>query len=144
MSWKRWELVLLLGVLAVLGWGASDAMASTLTVVTTPVKSIVATVQEVGWYVAPLLFVGMLFHAHHQGGISLGVILEIVGVVLIVAIVVYASDIITWIRPQAAAASTGLLLVEAPLALWEVFGPQLLTWASLTLGVRYVRRARRV
>lgn len=111
--------------------------ANTLPVIVTPVKNIVATVQDVGYAVAPLLLVGMLFHAHHSG-INTAVIVEVCGLILILAIVVYATDIIAWIKPGSAAASTGL---EAPLVLWQVFGGQVISLLSLTEGIRRVRHA---
>lgn len=110
--------------------------------ITTPVKNIVAAVQEIAWIVVPLLFVGVLFHAHHRGGIDMAVIMELVGLVLIAAIVVYASDIITWIKPGQAAASVRVPSAEASLLVWQVFGGQWLILAALTWGIRRVRYAR--
>jgi hypothetical protein len=121
---------------------ATSADASTLTMVTTPVKNIVATVQEIAWYIAPLLLLGVLFHVHHSGGLSVATLVEVVGVVLVIAVAVYAQDILTFIKPETAAASA--LGAETPLVLWQAFGTQGLTLAALTAGIRYVRRARRL
>jgi hypothetical protein len=120
-----------------------EAEAATMTTITTPVKNIVATVQDVGYVMAPLLFVGMLWH-YHRGGFGVGTIIEIVGIVLIVAIIVYASDIITWIRPASAAANTLLASpVDASRTLWDIFGGSVRTLTALTMGIRYVRRGAR-
>jgi hypothetical protein len=117
------------------------AHASTLTMVTTPVKNIVGAVQEVAWYLAPVLLLGTLYHAHH-GGIGIATLIEIIMMVLVIAIAVYAQDILAWIKPGAAAAATPGF--TAPLLLWQEFGQQWMALAALTIGIRHVRHARRV
>jgi hypothetical protein len=133
-----------LAVISLLWAAMGSANASTLTMVTTPVRNIVATVQDIGYIMVPVLFVGMLWH-YHRGGFGIGTVIEIVGIVLIVAIIVYASDIITWIRPATAAASSDVQAsVEGALTLWGLIGPRLVGLASATMGIRHVRRPRRV
>lgn len=132
-------------VLGCLLVGQVEAAARAIPVITTPVAQIVDTVKMIGWIVAPLLLVGTIFHAR-VGGIGFATVLEVVLVILVIGIVVYADEIILAIKPGVALASPSLM-VEGALVLneWQEFGRDLLAVVSgLAWGMQHVRHARRV
>jgi hypothetical protein len=135
--------LLVLAVLGIFWCLLGSAEASTMTMITTPVKNIVGAVKEIGYYIAPLLLVGVIVHYRH-GATGMTTFVEVVVTIAIIGIVVYADDIITFIRPAAAAAHPLVPSLEAPLILWQAFGTQALGLASLTVVIRHLRRARQV
>jgi hypothetical protein len=129
---------------ALLSCGQAEASARALKVMTDTATSWSDTIKTIAWILAPCLIVIAIFTAR-QGGHGMAIFWELLMVLLMVTIIVFADDIVTAIKPGSAQAATGLLPTALPA--WSVLtelGRQLLTLAALTQGVWHVRRARRV
>lgn len=110
--------------------------------ITNAATAVSDTIKTIGYLVAPVLIICAVYEARQHAGF--GVMFSIVGVIIVVGIILFADDIVGFIKPGAAAASTGSLLPIPSLAGWWEIGQQLLSISSLAEGIRRVRRAGRV
>lgn len=140
MWWKRYGLVVGLALVAV---GLSDVVpagAQGIQGVVTAGQMVKDTVQTVVVMLGSLLVIGGVIEMRH--GASFGSIaLAFFGVVLIVAIALFADEIIALIKPGAAAGWTAAALPQP--AYGDGIGQVLEQWGWLalsTIGIRQLRR----
>lgn len=121
--------------------GPSEAQAATKGIqgIQTAARSMLDTVQMIGYFFAVILIIGLVVSIRHESGV--GVIVSLLFGGVSAAILLGAEDIVNFIKPGAASAFTGGLLPGPDLlqAWWEL-GQQVLTISGLTVAIRYGRR----
>ena len=127
-----------------LAWeGLAEGATRGIPGVTTAATMVGDTIRAIAVIIAPVLIIAALYEARQHAG--LGIVFSIFGVLLCVGIILFADDIVGFIKPGAAAAFTGTL---APHALawgsWWQLGQQLLSVGALAEGIRRARHARGV
>ena len=140
MWWKQYGLVVGLVLVAV---GASDvlpAAAQGIQGVVTAGQTVKDTVQSIVYMVGSLFIIGGVLDMRH--GASFGnVAITFLAVIVIVAIALFADEIIAIIKPGAAAGWTIDTFPHA--TAWNEVGQVVEQWGWLALGTMGIRRLRR-
>jgi len=128
----------------VLGWWLPlEAATRGIPVITTAVTQVADTVRAVGYVLAIVLVIVAAYEYRQHSG--MGIMFSLVGVIFVAAIVVFADDIINFIKPGAALAFsggidprhlTGSAVSETSQILWPL--------VLLTQGIYRVRAPRRL
>jgi uncharacterized membrane protein YgdD (TMEM256/DUF423 family) len=132
-----WHGVGLLALLGLLAAGPLEATTRAIPGITNAAAQVSDTIKTIGYLIAPVLIICAVYEARQHAGF--GVMFSIVGVIVVVGIILFADDIVAFIKPGAAAASP--LLPSPTLAGWWDLGQQCLSVSGLAEGIRRVRRA---
>ena len=127
-----------------LAWeGMAEGATRGIPGVTTAATMVGDTLRAIAVIIAPVLIIAAIYEARQHAG--LGIVFSIFGVLLSVGILIYADEIVAFIKPGSAAAFTSLLIPQSMgWGAWWQLGQQLLSVGALAEGIRRARHTRGV
>jgi hypothetical protein len=138
---QKWSLivglVLLLEVVLVVSASASTAG---IPGISTTGRALTDTIKGIGYFLSIVLIIAAIAIVHHGQSIG-GVLVGLLGAGLVVAVILFAEDIVNFVKPDAAAAFTGGWPLDAGLTqAWCDLGTQILWYAGNSWTLMRLRR----